>query len=86
MSNDPRGWGLFAAALILAAVCCAAPALLALGAGALSGIGGFLSRSWPLALIGLVLVVGSMLWIVHVLRRRPGASPEEGETHEHERI
>lgn len=53
--------------------CCAAPALVLLGAGVVGAIGGAAVRYWPLTLLGLLLAVWGGLRLARLVRARDRA-------------
>lgn len=75
--NRPTSGAL--AVVVAVAVCCAVPALILLGAGAVGAIGGAAIRYWPLTLLGALAAVWGGLKLARLLRARDRALRGDGE-------
>ena len=68
--SDRHGGIVFA--ILAAAWCCAAPAMVALGSGALAAAAGLVARYWPLSVLGGIAIVFGAVRIVSLVRVRRG--------------
>jgi hypothetical protein len=74
MTKVGRGDGVIFAILAVA-MCCAVPALLAVGGGALAAAAGLVARYWPLTVLGGAVVVIGALRIASLVRTRNRKEP-----------